>query len=256
MMTNTELSNEFDVLASSYFHEGGFTVSDSSMLAFNEYEKSVFLTNEQEKLVVALYSGNGSYGGFEVTEQVRRDLDNLLTEAVLEPFTGETIHIIDDSQVFVLPDGTGENPKLWYIVYEAGRYDDDEYNKKCPKAKVVSGFPVEVVPVAYDDLHRTSSNPFRGPNTRRALRLDKGKDSVNRVEILSKYNLGKYYVKYIRRPKPIILTNLGPDVSINGCHTESECELHDTLQRLILEYAVRAALSTRVNQRSGEDSKS
>ena len=43
-MTTEEFSNEFDVLASSYLVEGGFTVSDSSLYAFNEYEKSLFLT--------------------------------------------------------------------------------------------------------------------------------------------------------------------------------------------------------------------
>ena len=43
-MTNTEFSNEFDILAQSYLIEGGFTVSDSSLFAFNEYEKSLFLT--------------------------------------------------------------------------------------------------------------------------------------------------------------------------------------------------------------------
>lgn len=56
-MTNTEFSNEFDILAQSYLIEGGFTVSDSSLFAFNEYEKSLFLTQAQEQYVVSIYNG-------------------------------------------------------------------------------------------------------------------------------------------------------------------------------------------------------
>lgn len=240
-MTNTEFSNEFDVLAQSYLREGGFTMSDSSLLAFNEYEKSVYLTREQENLVIALYSGNGSYGGFELTEQVRRDLDNLLTDVVLEPTTKTGNHITDDSQWFVLPDGSKGKPKLWYIVYEAASYAVADDN--CPKD--TTSFPVEVVPVTYDDLHRTKGNPFRGPSRRRALRLDKGKDGSNYVELIPKYKLGKYYIKYIRRPDPIILTDLG-DLQINGVSEETECCLHESLHRLILDGAVRAAVSSRI----------
>lgn len=243
-MTNTEFSNEFDVLAQSYLREGGFTMSDSSLLAFNEYEKSVYLTREQENLVIALYSGNSTYGGFELTEQLRRDLDNILTDVVLEPIEKDSAHIADGSQWFALPDGSEKDvPKLWYIVYEAAAYADDAGIDNCPKDTV--SFPVEVVPVTYDDLHRTKGNPFRGPSRRRALRLDKGKDDVNYVEIVPKYKLGKYYVKYIRRPDPIILTDLG-DLKINGVSEETECCLNESLHRLILDGAVRAAVSSRI----------
>lgn len=234
-MTNAEFSNEFDVLAQSYLREGGFTMSDSSLLAFNEYEKSVYLTREEEQLVIALYSGNATYGGFELTEQMRRSLDYLLDTAVLDPVEGPEHHIADGSQLFELP------KQLWYIVYEAGSYQVGAEN--CPVD--TDSFPVEIIPVTYDDLHTTKGNPFRGPSRRRALRLDRGKDDTNTVEIIPKYNLGKYYVKYIRRPDPIILTNLG-DLKINGISEETECKLHESLHRLILDNAVRAAVSSRI----------
>lgn len=243
-MTNIEFSNEFDVLAQSYLKEGGFTMSDSSLLAFNEYEKSVYLTREQEQLVIALYSGNATYGGFELTEQIRRSLDNLLTDVVLEPMQKEGNHIVDGSQWFALPDGSEEGkPKLWYIVYEAASYSSDAGVDNCPKDS--TSFPVEVIPVTYDDLHRTKGNPFRGPSRRRALRLDKGKETSNIVELVPKYKLGKYYVKYIRRPDPIILTDLG-ELEINGISSESSCCLHESVHRMILDSAVRAAVSSRI----------
>lgn len=250
-MTTAEFSNEFDVLAQSYLREGGFTVSDSSLLAFNEYEKSVYLTREQENLVIALYSGNSIYGGFELTEQLRRDLDKLLADAVLEPVKKNGKHIADKSQWFALPDGKDGNPKLWYIVYEAAAYADDAKIKNCPED--TESFPVEVIPVTYDDFHRIRGNPFRGPSRRRALRLDKGKDGSNYVELVPKDTLGQYYVKYLRRPDPIILTNLG-DLTINGESGPVECCLNESLHRLILDGAVRAAISSRIP--SSNDGKS
>lgn len=252
-MTIDELSYEFDVLASSYFREGGFTVSDSSLLAFNEYEKSVYLTREQENIVIALYSDNSSIGSFERTEQLRRDLDNLLTEEVLDPDSAKFANIVKGSQRFCLPSN------LWYIVYEAGRYSTDT-DDECRKD--VTDFPVEIVPVTYDTLHRIKGNPFRGVSGRRALRLDNGKKGTdgssfdNFVEILAKYPLEKYYVKYIRRPNPIILTDLsGSGLTINKKTGPLECELHESLHRLILDGAVRMAVSSRVSP-SGEAEKS
>ena len=245
MMTTLEMSNEFDILAQSYLREGGFTISDSSLFAFNEYEKSLYLTREQEKLVVALYSGMATYGGFELTEQIRRDLETLLMEDSLTPEElSSAKHVSPNSQFFKLPKG------LWFIVYEAGSYADSDLN--CDSE---DGFGVEVVPVTYDDLHRMKGNPFRGPSKRRALRLDKGELSERTyVEILPKYELGKYYVKYIRRPDPIILADLG-DIRIDGENRETQCRLHESLHRIILEGAVRAAIASRAMP-GGDDGKS
>lgn len=254
-MTVDEMSYEFDVLASSYLHEHGFGKSDSTMLAFNEYEKSVYLTREQENLVLALYSDSSNIGSFERTEQLRRDLDNLLDERVLDVCDEDRTHITSGTQFFRLADRLQDNSysnlDLWFIVYEAARYETDGWeDKDCPIDE--SDFPVEIVPVTYDTFHRIKGDPFRGPNRRRALRLDKGKDESNYVEILPKYPIGKYYIKYIRRPRPIILTTLGDGLTINGKAAKSSCELHDSLHRLILDGAVRMAISSRVGSAKEE----
>lgn len=252
-MNLNEFSTEFDVLASSYLHEGGFSVSDSSLLAFNEYEKSVYLTREQENLVLSLYSDGGSYGSFESTEQLRRDLENLLETKVIEPAVINSPHAAAGSQFFCLAtlDSSGsyiDDWNLWFIVYEAGQYAADA-GAPCPVD--INDFPVEIVPVTHDELHRIKCDPFRGPTQRRALRLDNGREQNNYVEILPKYALGKYYVKYIRRPQPIILTDLeGSGLTINGKSGPSQCELHDSLHRYILDGAVRMAVSTRTQPTS------
>lgn len=52
----------------------------------------------------------------------------------------------------------------------------------------------------------------------------------------------KYYLRYIRIPKPIILTDLRSEgLSIRGYNTESECELPEMMHREILQRAVELA---------------
>lgn len=240
-MTIPEFSSEFDILYNN--------ITSSQSPGLDEYEKSVFLTREEENIVTALYTGADSYGGFELTEQMRRCLDSLLVDDTLLPVTEDTAHIVPGSNIFSLPE------KLWYIVYEAAGYGSDSNVKDCIKSDTAA-FPVEVVPVTYDEFHRIKKDPFRGPNQRRALRLDAGTFSValqnsdtgeqsvihlRNVEIVSQAPLNRYYVKYIRHPKPIILADLD-GVTINNESAQSDsCELHESLHRIILDSAVKAA---------------
>ena len=66
----------------------------------------------------------------------------------------------------------------------------------------LKGTNVWVHPITQDELHRLKNNPFRNANYRRVLRLDITSDSV---ELLSKYNISQYIVRYLAKPSPIIL---------------------------------------------------
>jgi hypothetical protein len=99
-----------------------------------------------------------------------------------------------------------------------------------------------VVPVRQDEYHKLKKNPFRGANDRRALRLDL---SEGNVEIVSKYTVTKYYLRYLKKLNPIILVNLPNDVSIDGRNKSQTCELHESLHQRILELAVRMALQSK-----------
>lgn len=238
-MTNPEFSNEFDLLYNN--------INSSDSPGLDEYEKSVFLTSAQEGLVTALYTGAGSYGGFELTEQMRRSLDALLSDEVLTLSSTTEKPVVDKGgDLFNLPED------LWYIVYEAARYQlvEGKDVNNCPTD--TASYPVEVVPVTYDELHRIKGNPFRGPVKRRALRVDKGcnADGERQVELISAFPVAKYYIKYLRRPCPIILEELTGDDSINNKQNFSECELHESLHRIILESAVRAAKAAYVGAAS------
>ena len=70
------------------------------------------------------------------------------------------------------------------------------------------------------------------------------RNNTKRVfELFGKFNNSqKYYIRYIRIPKPIILTNLNSeDLSIRGYNKETECELPEMMHREILQRAVELA---------------
>lgn len=232
-MTTQEFSDAFDTLVSSYRRFKDFDnkeILDS--IEFNEYEKSYFLTKAQDELVTALYNGRNVSGeSFESTEELRRYLSNLVTEARLQPITntsGLVIGIGSNSKFFTLPQD------LWYITYEAVDIDGARCNALSP---------MDVYPVTQDDYNKTKRNPFRGANDRRALRLDLS-DGV--IEIVCKYIVKDYYVRYLRKPKPIVLVNMPNNLTIDGVGKKSECELHEALHQRILERAVTEALQSKI----------
>lgn len=229
-MTTEEFSNEFDALLNSYSDTEEFGKTPSTV-ELDEYEKSVFLTKAQEDVVIDMYNGKNTFGdSFEKTEEVRRYLSSLIktyTTSVKETtYKGLSKH----SVFFKLP------YDLWFITYEAVNLKDDRLGCK-------SGEDVCVTPVTQDEYHRIRKNPFRGPNDRRALRLDLNEEVV---EIVSKYNVANYLVRYLSRPNPIILNDLPNDLSINGINKKTECGLNPVIHRAILERAVRLAIISRV----------
>ena len=213
-MTNQEFSIEFDILYNN--------ISSNKAPGLNEYEKSVFLTKAQEQIVTELYSGrNNTYSSFEETEELRRYLNSLVMTHSCRTPDGSPNHITSKSYSFVLPED------LLYITYEV-----------C-KNTLMREFPI--YPVSQDELSKIMNNPFRGPSKHRVLRLDNG---TNTVELISNEEIIMYDIRYIRKPNPIILTDLEDDLSINGISEESECELDSLLHRTILDRAVTLAVQT------------
>ena len=230
-MTTKEFSNSFDTLLNSYSQRASFGEGNLKKdIVLDEYEKSHFLTEAQEQIVLSYYTGNNSnLDSFEKTEEVRRYLSSLIKTAEITPSTYEGKLLSENSQVFNLPND------LWFITYESAKLASS--SNTCLSEK-----EVQVVPVTQDDYYRTNENPFKGPGFRRALRLD---ISENKVEIVSKYTISKYLVRYINKISPIILEPLSEGLSINGETTEQTCSLHESLHRPILELAVRLALQSK-----------
>ena len=206
-------------------------------IEFDEYEKSLFLTRAQQEIVVSLYNGrNSRLEGFEETEELRRYLANITEEESLSPIattSGRPLGMESNSKFFTLPE------KLWFITYEAAVVDD---------ARCESMSTLDVLPVTQDEYHRIKRNPFRGANERRALRLDL---SEGNIEIVSKFNVVQYYLRYVRKPRPIVLEDLPNELTIEGVNEASDCELHDALHHRIVEMAVQMALQSKSVGSSG-----
>lgn len=219
-MTNKEFSDGFSTLLNSF----GITPN----ITLDEYEKSTFLTNAQEQLIIDIYSGrNIIYNkSFEQTEEIRRYLSNLVkTYETSTKVTGK-LGLSKDSVFFKIPQDT------WFITYEVASLKDSRLG-------CLDGIEASVVPLPQDDLYRAKDNPFRGPSKDRVLRLDIKSDLA---ELISKYNVDKYLMRYISQPTPIILVDLPDGLSISGVSTESECELNPVVHRAILERAVQLAI--------------
>lgn len=221
-MNIKEFSNEFDTLLNSF----GVTPN----ITLDEYEKSVFLTKAQEEIVIEAYSGKNGFGdSFERTEEIRSYLNELVeTYETTEKLSGY-LGISSKSVFFQIPSD------VWFITYESATFQDESLG-------CFNGTEALVTPVTQDDFYKVEKSPFRGPSKKRALRLDiKG----NIIEVVSDYNIGRYLIRYITKPNPIILVNLSDGLSINGVSAETECELNPVIHRAILERAVRLAITSR-----------
>lgn len=221
-----EFSDEFDILLNSYSTTPPYGDENKLDITLNEYEKSVFLTKAQDDIVIELYTGKNQFGdSFEKTEEIRRYLSDLVkTVELSEKLTGYT-GVSKSSMFFKLPED------VWFITYESATLKDERLG-------CLDGEEATIVPVTQDEYYRIAKNPFRGPSKGRAVRLDIG-DGV--IEIISDYNIDKYLVRYLSRPKPIILEDLS-ELSVNGVEVRTECELNPVIHRAILERAVRLAI--------------
>lgn len=229
-MNTTEMSDSFDLLTNSYQTYWGFGQNDR--ITFDEWEKSFYLTIAQQLFVTSCYNGKNSSGySFEVTEEDRRILDKLVVTthpSQLQTQSQTIQHIVPESVFYQLPGNA------MYVTYEGVLFDSDD--------ECVDNLYAIVYPVTQDEFWKTYRNPFRGANERRVLRLDAGN---NLMELVSKYGIKDYLVRYIRKPRPIILVDMPSDSDVSvfdGQAFEQQCELDNMVHNRIVEIAVNMAL--------------
>lgn len=235
-MTTEEFSNGFDILVNSYSVNLPFGMEDTHTMTFNEYEKSIFLTKAQQELVINLYNGKNIYGdSFELTEELRRYLDGLVKTKVYNASEDAEDNLIKSSEspkystFFRLPDD------LAFITMEQITYGDE-------KLGCYNGHKANVYPVTQDEYARVKDNPFRGPTKYKAIRLDYGSSIV---EIISKFQVSNYLIKYLSKPSPIILIDLPDDLTIENSNKKTECTLNPILHQTILERAVALGVQSK-----------
>ena len=104
----------------------------------------------------------------------------------------------------------------------------------------------QVVPIRFDEYSRLMSKPYKEPLKYQIWRLISDNDSNIKVELIphSGDNLSEYKIRYVRRPEPIVLTDLTSvydGLTINGEHEVTECKLNPIVHRAILDRAVELA---------------
>lgn len=229
-MTTQEFSNQFDTLLNSYNQQEEFGNQGKQSIVLDEYEKSVFLTQAQEDIIKAYYSGQYQQDQFDSTEQAKRAMASLIKECTLQGSVIPSQHLSNNTTIWDLP----TKNDVWYIIYES-LYTNDKN--------------IPVVPATYDEWHKLKRNPFRGPTRDRAIRLDFGKGLTEQaLYLITKETVDVkndvYTISYISKPSPIILVDLtDSNLSINGVSIKSECDLHPSTHILILNRAVQLAIA-------------
>ncbi len=260
-MTTTEFSNQFDLLFNN--------ISSNQAPGLNEYEKSVFLTKAQDEIVKNYFqaesNGNTIKKGFDDTAIRQMDFSDLIMSKTLEEENEEpdvdpralVYKISKDDRVYIII-----NESLYLMVNQEGKLK-------------VNGIR-QVVPIKYTEYMRLMSKPFKEPLKNMAWRIiTKGREGdadvdkstgdptiidktvSSKIEIVittadkNRYkkngetNTIKYNIRYVRRPRPIILTDLsdtfGEDLTINGYNKAMTCELNESTHEVILQRAVELA---------------
>ena len=224
-----EFDKEFDILYDN--------IASNAAPGLNKYDKSVFLTQAQEEIIKNNYSGyNQIQKGFESTENRRKELSQLVKDHKITTQVVSTNAISSASKFFKIPN------EVFYIIFEEAKLESLD---KCLNDKYI-----EVKPITHDEYNVSVKSPFRRPNKKRAWRLDVSNEDVNKVvEIISAYPIKEYHCRYIKKPKPIILTNFesdpdlqGMNLTVGGLNVATECELNEEIHRDILNRAVELAI--------------
>ena len=223
-MNVQEFSNTFDTLLQPYITKD--VNGNQNNLAFDEYEKSIFLTKAQEQIILELYQE------LEQSEEVRKYLSNLIKTDNYAP-VGEQDETLINNNFKSYKVEISNN--ILFMIYEQCTLSDEN---NCINNKIVS-----VVPTIHDDLDKVLKNPFKSPNSRKVIRLD----FDNKIELISKYNISNYKVRYLKKPNPIILVALEDNLSINNGDTKvSNGETNPILHERIVQRAVQLAVQSKV----------
>lgn len=217
-MSISEFSNQFDVLYNN--------IMSNAAPGLNEYEKSVLLTKSQNEIIKNYFNpkGNKYQEGFDGSAKRQMDFSNLVsTEKISAPIEGVTCD--SRGKLYRLPD------KVMMIIQES---------------IITNNGTFQVLPIKYDEYARLMSKPYKEPLKWQAWRLITDSNSSINAEIIahSSDTIESYNIRYVRRPRPIILTDLSSeygDVTIDGVNTVSECELNPILHDEILQRAVELA---------------
>lgn len=229
-MTVQEFSDEFDVLYNN--------IMSNQAPGLDEYEKSVFLTKAQYEVIKNYFNpkSNPKQEGFDDSPKRQIDFSKLM--AVKKPIVSTSIDypkFDDRSSLYTMP------ADILFVLNETGTATEGS------KARIIS-----IVPISFMEYSRVLSKPYKQPLKNQGWRLfnvaktgvgiSVEYNSVSEVIVKAGATLSNYTIRYVRRPKPIILTNLADTgVTLGNEAGPLECELDEILHPEILQRAVELA---------------
>lgn len=217
-MTTQEFSDQFDVLYNN--------IASNAAPGLDEYEKSVFLTKAQDEVVKNYFNpkSNKLQEGYDGSQKRQIDFSTLTKTFSVSNFNSPTFDNRGSS--FSFP----ANERIMMII-----------NEKLTVERNSNTITLTVVPIRFDEYDRLMSKPFKRPLKNQAWRLINN-STPNEAEIIAGYgdHIQTYTARYIRRPKPIILSEL-EGVQIDGETDAMTCELDPIIHEEILQRAVELA---------------
>lgn len=216
-MTNKELAEEFDIFYNN--------ISSNQAPGLDYYEKSIFLTRAQDDIIKAYLSprGNKNMQGYDDSRLRQIDFSKITVTVEWHQFQQAEFDTRPNScSVYLNHDMLIPlNEKL--IVYRNSKEKE-----------------LQVVPISYDEYSRLMSKPFKRPSKNEAWRLITDSDKMDLI-IGPGDELVEFTIRYVRKPKPIILFDLDPGYTIEGLGTAQECELDSVLHHELVQRAVELA---------------
>lgn len=227
-MTTQEFSDQFDVLYNN--------IMSNQAPGLDEYEKSVFLTKAQYEIIKNYFNpkSNKNQEGFDDSPKRQIDFSNLMaakkqTTAVTTP----TTYVKFDSRS---------------VLYEMPSDILFALNETAIVTENLKTRLITIVPISFEEYARILSKPYKQPLKNQGWRLlNTGMNGttqarISEIVVKAGATVSDYIIRYVRRPKPIILTTLTEtNVSLDGLTAITECELDPILHPEILQRAVELA---------------
>lgn len=237
-MTATEINNEF-LLAYD-------KLMGPSAPGLDAYEISVLLTKGAERKIKQVYNplGNKYQEGYEQSEKRKKELAPLTKTANLTPKTYDSSLNLPNGRFVELPEDF-----MWAASEEVTISSTDS---------CINNTRIEVKPITHDDYNKNKRNPFKKPSSKLVWRMDYEWDTTptnsQQHELIEgdNYSITKYHLRYIKRPKPIIVSDLSSlpgSLSIEGYNTPQTIEYNDVFIREIIDEAVLIGLEVFQEQR-------
>lgn len=221
-----EFSDQFDVLYNS--------ITSNQAPGLDAYEKSVFLTNAQNEIVLKYFNAmlNKTQEGFDDSEIRQIDFSTLI----------KTVKINSTQFNNAILDNKPNTKSIGFSYTDILAI----LNEFADVTRGTNTVRLTVVPINYNEYSRLSSKPFKRPNKYQAWRLILEDTENNRtframdIIIGPKDVLDKYTIRYVKKPQAIRLNGLG-DMKIDGYSTPQGCELDSIMHPEVVQRAVEMA---------------